>query len=110
MGLRKLGVAHTYYPPLAQKVLEVREYNDGRTYYAFLQAREHAVMNTAVEATLAQLENTARWELIAGGRDDNQGPYGKERSRRLSALKRLQETVEEQGTLRRVWGRLSGEL
>lgn len=67
-------------------------------------------MDTAVEAALAQLENTARWQLIAAGRMDSRSSQGKEKSGRLAALKKLQETVEEQGMLHKVWSQLHGEL
>jgi hypothetical protein len=106
--LTKLDTAHVYYPHLATRILEVREHNEGTFNFAFLQAREPVTVHSEPEMHQQPVTKEAEWELIAGGRADSRGARGQAKSIRLSALKSLQETVEKQGVLKRIWGHWDG--
>ncbi|OAK95624.1 hypothetical protein IQ06DRAFT_320360 [Phaeosphaeriaceae sp. SRC1lsM3a] len=100
--------AHSYYPHLTQKIIEVREHIEGATHYAFLQARDPTTGHIGRGGDLLSATNMAKWELVAGGRADSRNSQGKEENGRLGALKSLQRTVEDQGSLNSVWGRWNG--
>ncbi|KAH7068053.1 hypothetical protein BKA63DRAFT_570175 [Paraphoma chrysanthemicola] len=99
-----VNTAHIYYPLLATRILEVREHTDGPSSFAFLQAREPITVHSEPVAHLQPRRNEVKWELIAGGRADSRGARGQDKSVRLAALKSLQETVEKQGVLNKIWG------
>jgi hypothetical protein len=106
--LTKVDTARVYYPHLGPKILEVREQTEGAAHYAYLQARDPVTVHSAPEAHLQPLENTAKWELVAGSSADGRGARGSDKSVRLAVLKGLQETVEKQGVLKRAWGKWEG--
>lgn len=103
-----INSAHSYYPHLTQKIIEVREHIEGATHYAFLQARDPTTGHIGRGGDLLSATNMAKWELVAGGRADSRNSQGKEENGRLGALKSLQRTVEDQGSLNSVWGRWNG--
>jgi hypothetical protein len=92
-----------YYPHLASKILEVREHVEGATYFAFLQACDLITVPSESRARLKPALDTVDREFVAGGRADSRGSRGQEKSVRLAALKSLQEMVEKQGDLKKVW-------
>jgi hypothetical protein len=101
-----------YYSHLMHKMFQVREYAEGTAHYAFLQARQHVVTDTAqCEGVSPKASDMMKWELVASGYASGRGAaHWAEKSGRLVALKNLQKTVEEQGMLSRVWGRWNEEL
>jgi hypothetical protein len=108
MALMTLDTARVYYPHLTSKILEVREHVEGASHSAFLQARDTVTVDSEPTAHLQPMPNNADWELVAGGRDDGVDAKGQEKSVRLAALKSLQETVEKQGVLKKVWAQCDG--
>ncbi|KAH7380486.1 hypothetical protein DE146DRAFT_671695 [Phaeosphaeria sp. MPI-PUGE-AT-0046c] len=108
ISLTSPDAAHTYYPHLTQKIVEVREHVGGKCHYAFLQTRDPATYHTESGGVLSSATNTAVWELDAGGYANDRGSQGKGKNGRLAALKSLQETVETQGFLHSVWGQWNG--
>jgi hypothetical protein len=93
-----------YYPHLASKFLEVRERIQGTSNFAFLQARDPVTVHSEPEAHLQSLENKAKWELVAAGRSDCWAWKTNGGNERLAALKDLQDAVERQGQMRKLWG------
>lgn len=96
-----------YYPHLASKIFEVRERVQGTCCFAFLQARDLVTVDSSPETHMEPMENRAKWEFVAAGRSDSGSKMG-EGNGRLSALKNLQQTVENQGVLKKMWGRWDG--
>jgi hypothetical protein len=97
-----------YYPQLASKLLEVREHMDGVTHFAFLQARDPVTIHSKPEVHLQPVENMASWELVAGSRSDGRSGRGEDKCVRLAVLKSLQELVEKQGVLQKMWSQWEG--
>ena len=93
-----------YYPHLASKFLEVRERIQGTSNFAFLQARDPVTVHSKPEVHLQPLENKAEWELVAAGRSDCWAWKINGGNERLAALKDLQDAVERQGQMRKLWG------
>jgi len=93
-----------YYPHLASKFLEIRECVQGITNFAFLQARDCVAVNREPETHRRPRENNmAKWELVASGRSGGWSWKMKDGSGRLAALKDLQDTLERQGIMRKIW-------
>jgi hypothetical protein len=90
------------------KILEVREHVEGTSHFAFLQARDTVTGHSEPTAYLRPVTNTTEWELVAGGRGDDRGAKDQDKSVRLAALKSLQETIEKQGTLKKMWAQWDG--
>jgi hypothetical protein len=99
-----IDTACVYYTNLAPKFLEVRERIQGTSNFAFLQARDPVTVHSEPEAHVQPLENKAKWELVAAGRSDCWAWKTNGGNERLAALKDLQDTVERQGQMRKMWG------
>ncbi|KAF1849529.1 uncharacterized protein K460DRAFT_331599 [Cucurbitaria berberidis CBS 394.84] len=103
-----INTAHVYYPLLASKILEVRELVQGASYSAFLQARDPVTAHSSPEEHMEPMENTAKWEFVAAGRSDDRASTMSDKDGRLSALKNLQQTVESQAALEKIWSEWRG--
>jgi hypothetical protein len=97
-----------YYPQFASKLLEVREHVEGATHFAFLQARDPVTIHSKPEAHLQPVENIASWDLVAGSSSDGRSGRGEDKYVRLAVLKSLQELVEKQGVLQKMWSQWEG--
>jgi hypothetical protein len=95
-------------PSACFPLLEVREHVDGATHFAFLQARDLVTIYSNPEAHLQPVENMASWELVAGSRSDGRSDRGEDKCVRLAVLKSLQELVEKQGGLQKMWSQWEG--
>ncbi|KAH8724115.1 hypothetical protein GQ44DRAFT_740561 [Phaeosphaeriaceae sp. PMI808] len=102
------NAARIYDPNLVKKILEVREHVEGASYFAFLQSRDPVTTRSDPEANFQSVEDTAEWELVAGSCFNGLGVSVQDKSIRLAALKRLEETVEQQGMCKKTWGKWKG--
>jgi hypothetical protein len=100
--------ARVYNPQLTTKILEVRECIRGTANFAFLQARNLVTVYSEPEAHMLLKDNKAKWELVMAGRSEGWNWKMKEGSGRLAALKDLQDMVERQGVMRKLWGQWEG--
>ena len=104
-------VAHIYYAHLASKFPKVRECVLGIINFAFLQARACVTVHCKPETHRQPRENNmAKWGLVASGRSDGWRWKMKDGSGRLAALKDLQDTVERQGAMWKMWGTWEGSI
>ena len=78
--------------------------------FAFLQARDLVTVHGEPEIHMQPIENKAKWELVAAGRSEGWNWKMKEGSGRLAALKDLQDTVERQGAMWKMWGTWEGSI
>lgn len=80
----------------------------GTSNFAFLQARDLVTVHSEPEMHMQPNNNKAKWELIMAGRSEGWNLKMKDGSGRLAALKDLQDTVERQGIMRKLWGPWEG--
>ncbi|KAL1798860.1 hypothetical protein ACET3X_002897 [Alternaria dauci] len=103
MKISILNAARVYNPHLATKILEVRECTQGTANFAFLQARDLVAVYSESETHMLPEDNKAKWKLVMSGRSEGWNWKMKDGSGRLAALKDLQDTVERQGVMRKLW-------
>ncbi|RYO68030.1 hypothetical protein AA0116_g1226 [Alternaria tenuissima] len=107
----KIGIVNTarvYNPHLTTKILEVRECMQGTANFAFLQARDPVTVSSKPEAHMLSTDDKAKWELVMAGRSEGWNWKMKDGSGRLAALKDLQDTLQRQGIMRKLWGQWEG--
>ncbi|KAI4627185.1 uncharacterized protein J4E87_004527 [Alternaria ethzedia] len=108
MKIGILNTARVYNPHLALKVLEIRECMQGTSNFAFLQARDVVTVYSEPGVHVQPVDNKAKWELVMAGRSEGWNWKMKDGSGRLAALKDLQDTMERQGVMRKLWGQWEG--
>jgi hypothetical protein len=80
----------------------------GTSNFAFLQARDVVTVHSEPGAHMQPNDNKADWKLVMAGRSEGWNWKMKDGSGRLAALKDLQDTVERQGVMRKLWGQWEG--
>ncbi|KAF1972472.1 hypothetical protein BU23DRAFT_599565 [Bimuria novae-zelandiae CBS 107.79] len=102
-----INTARIYYPDLSDAILVVRELVNNGGYYAFLQQRVPVTIHSDPNAHSLGAQNIGDWEFVAGAAADS-GMAHDQRVPRLKVLKSLQEQVEMQGVLSKIWGKWGG--
>ncbi|CAN9203781.1 unnamed protein product [Alternaria alternata] len=88
----KIGIVNTarvYNPHLTTKILE---------------ARDPVTVSSKPEAHMLSTDDKAQWELVMAGRSEGWNWKMKDGSGRLAALKDLQDTLQRQGIMKKLWG------
>ncbi|KAJ4305683.1 hypothetical protein N0V90_001214 [Kalmusia sp. IMI 367209] len=105
MKIRIINTARVYHASLTNTILEVRELVQDGSHFAFLQKRAPITIHSKPEMHALVPQNKAAWEFVAGAAvDPTVGDGGG--IPRLDALKNLQEHLERQGVLGKIWDRL----
>ncbi|KAJ4351145.1 uncharacterized protein N0V89_006484 [Didymosphaeria variabile] len=102
-----INTAHVYHPDLADSILEVRELVQDENHCAFLQKRTPVTVHSSPKAHALETQNKAKWELVAASAAGLETGDSKV-ILRLEALKGLQDSLETQGVLEKIWDEWSG--
>ena len=80
----------------------------GTANFAFLQARDPVTVSSKPDVHMLSTDDKAKWELAMAGRSEGWNWKMEDGSGRLAALKDLQDTLQRQGIMWKLWGQWEG--